>query len=178
MQTVPHTNLQVNEFGTAHYTDWKGEERTDQGKPNKKGYMVLKVGPRKFYYVHRLVARVFVKNEAPSIFNVVHHKDHNRSNNSASNLEWTTQQLNSAQKKNMKLTKKTKDGYKVRFVFDNIMRTWPQIYETHDMAHAAGLILKKQLINAKKTYLIDCARTGKHPQWENCPTCGSPFNYI
>ena len=178
MQTVPFTNLQVNEFGTAHYIDWTGEEKVDGGRKNKKGYMILKVGARKFYYVHRLVARVFVENPAPSHFKVVHHKDHDRSNNSAHNLEWTTLQMNNAQKIKMRLTHKTKTGFRVKFVFDNVMRNWYKIYNTKEEAYQAGLVLKKQLINDKGEYLINCEKTGKAPQPKYCHTCGTTVNNI
>ena len=178
MQTVPYTNLQVDEFGAAHYRNWRGEEKIDCGRRNKKGYMMLKVGSRKFYYVHRLVARVFVENPAPSIFNVVHHKDHNRSNNAATNLEWTAIQLNNAQKVKMRLTKKTSTGFRVRFVFDNVIRNWFKIYETKDEAYQAGLVLKTVLINAKREYLINCEKTGETPEPKYCPTCGDSTTNI
>ena len=110
MQQVPFTDIQVDEFGTVHYTDFRGDEHEDQGISNKKGYHMIKIKYNKYYYVHRLVARVFVENQAPSYFTVVHHKDHDRSNNHASNLEWTTSQLNNAQKVKMRLTKKNKTG--------------------------------------------------------------------
>jgi len=43
--------------------------------------------------IHRLVARTFVKN--PHNYNVVNHKDENRLNNRADNLEWCTYKYNS-----------------------------------------------------------------------------------
>jgi hypothetical protein len=43
---------------------------------------------QKFYSLHRLVAHAFVPN--PSGYPVVNHIDHNKANNAASNLEWTT----------------------------------------------------------------------------------------
>lgn len=43
---------------------------------------------RKHYSLHRLVAEAFVANENPSIFNQVNHRDENKENNRADNLEW------------------------------------------------------------------------------------------
>jgi predicted XRE-type DNA-binding protein len=43
--------------------------------------------------VHRLVAEAFIPN--PEKYNVVHHKDDNKSNNYISNLEWATSKQNS-----------------------------------------------------------------------------------
>lgn len=44
------------------------------------------------FLVHRLVAKAFVLN--PNEYNVVNHKDENKLNNSADNLEWCTQKYN------------------------------------------------------------------------------------
>lgn len=69
----------------------------------RKGETILKAGKRKIGYdfvvlcvdknkkyvsVHRLVAEHFCEN--PNSYNVVNHKDSDRQNNNASNLEWTT----------------------------------------------------------------------------------------
>lgn len=45
-------------------------------------------GKTKNYLVHRLVAEAFVPN--PNNYNVVHHKDENKLNAAADNLEWVT----------------------------------------------------------------------------------------
>ena len=50
-------------------------------------------GSRKFVSVHRIVARAFVPN--PDNLPQVNHKDENKSNNSALNLEWCTARYNS-----------------------------------------------------------------------------------
>lgn len=47
---------------------------------------------KKTVYIHRLVAEVFVDN--PNGFTSVNHKDENKLNNNASNLEWCTQAYN------------------------------------------------------------------------------------
>ena len=41
-------------------------------------------------YIHRLVAEAFVPNTNPDKFKVVNHKDECKTNNNATNLEWTT----------------------------------------------------------------------------------------
>ena len=171
-QRIPFTDMKINEFGTVCYTDFQGKERCDNGYNNKLGYRMIKVGPKKFYYIHRLVARVFVHNPAPDYFTVVHHKDQNRENNCASNLEWTTIQMNNAQRKKMRLTKKCKKGYRVQFVFDNKIHNKYKLYPTKEEAIEAAIIIKDELINAKRKYFIECQKTGKNPHEQRCPTCG------
>lgn len=61
----------------------------------KSGYkhvILQKFGVRKTYLVHRLVANAFLKNveDKPE----VNHKDGNKSNNYANNLEWVTRKEN------------------------------------------------------------------------------------
>lgn len=51
-------------------------------------------GIKKKYTIHRLVARHFVSNPNPSEYVIVNHKDENKLNNNANNLEWCTIQYN------------------------------------------------------------------------------------
>lgn len=82
------------------------------------GYLTVtlrKNGKQKNYYVHRLVAEAFVEN--PNGYNIVNHKDENRLNNIAENLEWCTQQYNvnyskEKMRKPKSRSKKTNTGYK------------------------------------------------------------------
>lgn len=73
----------------------KNGEITPQ--PNSTGYlrvMLSKNGERQRFFVHRLVADAFVTNLNPEVNNVVNHLDCDILNNSAENLEWTTQSGN------------------------------------------------------------------------------------
>lgn len=61
------------------------------GKNAKTGYLhvcLCRRGKMKFHYVHRLVAEAFIPN--PDDLPEVNHKDLDKSNNAASNLEWKT----------------------------------------------------------------------------------------
>lgn len=59
--------------------------------PTKKSDGYFKINLRlnkvpKTVYVHRIVAKAFVEN--PNNYNCVNHKDENKANNNADNLEW------------------------------------------------------------------------------------------
>lgn len=95
-------------------TDWKPIKNSDyiinsagqimnkfgriiKGSINPYGYNVigLKIdGKQIMCQVHRLVAYYFVNNPDPEKFTVVNHKDENKTNNVAENLEWCTQSYN------------------------------------------------------------------------------------
>lgn len=62
---------------------------------NTNGYLRVCLMPgKKWVFVHRLVAEIFVPN--PYNYPVVNHLDENRKNNKANNLEWCTQKGNLA----------------------------------------------------------------------------------
>jgi NUMOD4 motif-containing protein/HNH endonuclease len=70
-------------------------DREVNQRPKKIGYMIVTLssaGRGKTLHVHRLVAAAFVPN--PNGLNEVNHKDLDKSNNAASNLEWTTRNKN------------------------------------------------------------------------------------
>lgn len=62
-----------------------------QAADNGLGYKFVRIGS-KIQYVHRLVAETFIPCPAGAI--EVNHKDKNKGNNRASNLEWVTKSQN------------------------------------------------------------------------------------
>ena len=89
----------VREFEGFYEVSEDGLVRTVAGRlcgqwPNQSGYMLVRLTQgsmqtRRLARVHRLVAEAFIPN--PSRLPCVNHKDHDRQNNRATNLEWCTQ---------------------------------------------------------------------------------------
>lgn len=75
---------------------WKLENpRILKAKDNGRGYLylVLSIHGKHYHrYVHRLVAQSFIDN--PNNYNEINHKDGDKKNNNASNLEWCNHSYN------------------------------------------------------------------------------------
>ena len=72
-----------------------GKERILKPLKVGKGYLqviLFKDGKHKSFYIHRLVALVFLPN--PDNLTIINHKDENPLNNCVDNLEWCTQKYN------------------------------------------------------------------------------------
>ena len=161
IRKVPYTEVYVNRFGMVKY-----DGKYSYGFSNKCGYKVIKTKEGKFYYVHRLVARVFCDNPCPEKFVVVHHKDGRRDNNVASNLEWTTKALNNAWKKNQNLVRKIPGGWKVQFVFDKKTYKLHKLFKFANHAQSVARKYKMKLINDKREYIIQHTRANRDPNEE------------
>lgn len=93
VRSLPRNRIVKNRYGGQSARTDKGKEivATDNGN----GYLLVslrKNGARENHYVHRLVASAFCENSGNK--ETVNHKDHDRKNNNAENLEWVTQKEN------------------------------------------------------------------------------------
>lgn len=77
-------------------------------RDNNYGYLRVSWGRRKKEYVHRLVAMAFIPN--PNNYPCVNHKDGNKKNNIATNLEWVTYSQNTTHAYKLGLEKKRFGG--------------------------------------------------------------------
>ena len=87
------------------------------------GYRACKVH-NKHQLMHRLVAETYLEN--PNNFSVVHHKDHNKTNNSVSNLEWSTRSNNTKQAYAAGVFKDSGVGPKKRIDYDEVYRLYTE----------------------------------------------------
>lgn len=105
------SNYQVNEYGQVKgHNDKFVIGHVDKGY-QLYGLLDKKTNKRITMRGHRIVAAVFLENPDPEKYDVVHHKDGNKSNNHKDNLEWTTQRQNTIYAVgNKKVDKYTLDG--------------------------------------------------------------------
>lgn len=90
---------QVSNLGNVRSLNWRltGQTKNLFLKPHNQGYLQVELadnGKRKTYMVHRLVAICFVDGYTEGM--LVNHKNENRTDNRAENLEWCTQSYNTA----------------------------------------------------------------------------------
>ena len=94
-------HYQVSNFGRVRSLDfpvWNGvawfikKGKVLKQKESNSGYLCVNLS-HKTTYVHRLVAKAFVENKHS--YPQVNHKDENKHNNYANNLEWCTPKYNS-----------------------------------------------------------------------------------
>lgn len=94
-----------------------------------KKVQLFKNKKRSTYYIHRLVAQSFVPN--PNNYRIVNHKDENKYNNYADNLEWCTHQenMNYGTKQN-KHSNKISKYYVMQYDLDgNLIKKWNNLRE-------------------------------------------------
>lgn len=105
---------QVSNFGNVKSMNYRGLGRAGlmTKSINAQGYEVVGING-KIVTVHRLVAKAFVDN--PKGYPQVNHKDEDKTNNRANNLEWCTQDYNmhygtAIERRNKPVIAMTKDG--------------------------------------------------------------------
>jgi hypothetical protein len=89
-----HPGYFVTEDGRV-FSSKSGEIKERKQYKTKKGYNLICIntaGKQYTYRVHRLVAELYIPN--PDNLPQVNHKDENKTNNHASNLEWCDNQYN------------------------------------------------------------------------------------
>lgn len=116
---------------------WQYERILSDKKTNGNGYKVVnlrKNGKGTNKYIHRLVAETFIENT--NNYKCINHKDENKNNNRAENLEWCTYKYNNRYNdKHIKTGKKLINNKSISKRIlqldenDNIIKEYPSIAE-------------------------------------------------
>jgi hypothetical protein len=114
-------------------------------KPHNQGYLQVELhkdGKRKMFTVHRLVARAFV----PGYFDGAHvnHKDENKHNNQADNLEWVTIRENSMYGTCQERLHKNQRKPVIQLTLDGkFVKEWPSVWSVnYELGIDPGTIIK------------------------------------
>lgn len=130
--------FQVSNLGRIKTFNYKntGCENILKPKKHNRGYLqiqLIKGNQNKTYMIHRLVAQAFVPN--PSNLLYVNHRDEDKQNNAADNLEWCSSSYNTLY--SMKLHPERKRKISVDRNINqcdldgNVLRTWENARTIH-----------------------------------------------
>lgn len=129
---------QVSSMGRVKSLVRKGRKRECILKPafNGCGYLIVTLcagGKRKMFKVHRLVCQAFHKNPENKL--CVNHIDENKTNNAASNLEWSTYEENNNHGTHNERMAKTQSKPVGQYTRDGgLVKVWPSIIEVQRQA--------------------------------------------
>ena len=125
---------QISNYGRVKSFPRKGtelKEKIIKVRQNNYGYLVVglcKNNFRKYYLIHRLVAKAFIPN--PDNLPCVNHKDENPKNAKATNLEWCTHKYNinygTVQKRRSAQSQKVINQFDLN---GNLIKRWNSILE-------------------------------------------------
>lgn len=135
IKTKLNQKYEVNEAGEVRHVERK---KVLKQKLDRYGYptVVLSVShnERQYPTVHRLVAEAFIPN--PDNLPCVNHKDEDKTNNRASNLEWCTAQYNTAYGTGIERSAKNRSKPVLALKAGAIVARYPSIT---DAAKAVGV---------------------------------------
>lgn len=93
VQSISYPGYEVREDGKIRNINTKREIATHLDKYGYQAVAIYRNGKQRKPKVHRLIAEVFVPN--PNGYSQINHKDEDKTNNRAENLEWCTPAYNS-----------------------------------------------------------------------------------
>ena len=114
--------------------------------------------PDKKAKVHRLVAQAFVPN--PNNYPEVNHKDENKENNNANNLEWCTTRYNLTYGHRLDCAKgENNDKHKLTI---NQVKEIRRLYISKDKEYGLSALARKYDVKHSSIYAIVNRKTWKH----------------
>lgn len=123
-------------------------------RPNYKGYLKTNIsvnGKLRTVFPHRLVGQMFIKN--PNDLPMVNHKDENKQNNCADNLEWCDNKynVNYGTAKERRAQKRRKKVYK--YSLDNeYIEEYNSVIEASKSINGTPVGICRVCNNQRKTY--------------------------
>lgn len=87
-------NYQISNLGRIKNLNWHNSHKAKivELKPDKSGYVRLRIKKEKTLKIHRLVATAFIPN--PDGLPLINHKNENKADNRVENLEWCDAKYN------------------------------------------------------------------------------------
>lgn len=122
------------------------------------GYLrvnLYKNGKVNKFYIHRLVAFMFVINEKPDSYTIVNHMDENKQNNKASNLEWCDIKYNANYGTAQKRKAESQKHSRKKVICLNTLQIFDGAKEAKEWCGASSI---KECCQGK------CKTSGKHPE--------------
>lgn len=122
-------------------------------RKNNRGYFRVSLDGKNVF-IHRLVAKYFVAN--PNDYPVVNHKDEDKTNNNADNLEWCTYEYNTHYGSCLKRVADSSNSHAViQIMPDGEERHWKSLREVNRvLGYDRGAI--KQCCDSKKQTAYNC----------------------
>ena len=111
-----------------------GKSEVLKPTPTKLGYLDIRLsknGKTKHFYIHQLVARAFLENDNPEVKIEVNHKNENKEDNRAENLEWCDRKYNVQYSLNKKVI-----CVETRQIFDSIKEACEWLDIDYDISHS------------------------------------------
>lgn len=102
---------------------------------------------RRMYNVHRIIAEVFVDNPNPDEYKIVNHKDGDKSNNHANNLEWCNQRMNIKHAHKTGLTKNKRSKLKKISILN---------IDTSEVIIAKNIVECSKILNVSQSRIRNC----------------------
>ena len=140
------------------------QERIIKGSKDTKGYLQVELrkdGKRNIKFVHRLVAEAFIEN--PQGKAQVNHKDGNKLNNCADNLEWVTvrENINHAWETGLQIARKG-ESHSNHKLTDNDVRFIKENYKPRDKNFGMSALARRFNVTIAPIYQIVHGKGWKH----------------
>lgn len=121
-----------------------------KGDGNGKGYRYLKFKDNKRFYIHQLVAKMFIPN--PRKFPIINHKNGDKNNNNVNNLEWCSYSHNIKEAYRLGLNYSNSKKINQYSLDDKFIKQWKSMSEIQRKLGINYSGISKCCRNIRKTF--------------------------